>query len=253
MHVVMLHGTEPRKILENVVVQRMPAIMSYLSKGKWHVAKVTLSDLGDVALKVEISPRKDPQPINVSIGQSVGMSFKHGYGKFIFETKILALEPSPNPGGAGVVALVVPEKVELVEKRSYYRVNVPPSLEVIVDFWHSRHPDDHKNSPASAHSRTWKGQLVDLSAGGLQLAIDAKLLQDSDFKSGQFIGLQFVPIPYEDPLTFTAQLRNISPTANGRSVCFGMQIVGLELDFQGRSILSKIVQVVEQYHQINQS
>ena len=86
--VMMLRSAEPRKILEAVIEKRTPAIMSYLSRGKWHVAKLILTGLGANRLNTEISPRKEPQPINVQVGQSVGISIKYGYGKFIFETPI---------------------------------------------------------------------------------------------------------------------------------------------------------------------
>ena len=135
------HGIEPKKILQNVIDKKVPAIMSYLSKGKWHVAKVLLTDLAEGQLKVEStnSPNRK-RPINIRVDQPVGLSFKYGYGKFVFDTVVMGLEPSSGPEAhrerGGTIVLAMPEKIEAIQRRSYFRVNVPESLKVQVLLWH---------------------------------------------------------------------------------------------------------------------
>ena len=51
--IVMLEGQESHTVLETVTESRAPAIMSYLSKGKWHVAKVLMRELTGNRLYVE--------------------------------------------------------------------------------------------------------------------------------------------------------------------------------------------------------
>ena len=82
--VAMLRRAEPREILERLVEKNVPAIVSYLSKGKWHVAKVVLSELGAYRLSVDIQPSRKPHPVNIQMDQPVGVSLKYGYGKFIY-------------------------------------------------------------------------------------------------------------------------------------------------------------------------
>jgi ABC-type arginine transport system ATPase subunit len=43
--VIVLRGDEPEKILRTAINKQIVSIMSYLSKGKWHVAKVLLTGL----------------------------------------------------------------------------------------------------------------------------------------------------------------------------------------------------------------
>ncbi|MCJ7778128.1 MAG: hypothetical protein MUP16_07440, partial [Sedimentisphaerales bacterium] len=50
---VVLRGVDPREILQTAVDKKVPAIMSYLSKGKWHVAKVLLTGLGADRFSIE--------------------------------------------------------------------------------------------------------------------------------------------------------------------------------------------------------
>ncbi len=245
---VMVHGAEPRKILQNIIDEKMPAIMTYLSKGKWHVAKVMPTNLGANCLTVEVIMGERPQPINIEVEQPVGMSIKYGYGKFVFDTTVINLEPAKNAASGGAVVLALPERVEIIQRRSYFRVSVPKSLKVNVMMWHRCCTDGNRRmSP----ERYWQGKLLDISAGGLQMAVDASL--EPDLRQRQFVGLRFTPMPYETPLMFSAQVRSVLPTPDSKTVCFGMQMVGLEASSEGRAILQRICNVVEQYYQINQS
>ena len=293
--VVMLHAPESEEILQAAIEKKVPAIMSYLSKDKWHVAKVVLIDLAVGRLTVEgCGWREKPRPINIQINQPVGISFKYEYGKFVFDTKVVALEPSPDKerrDQGGRIVLQVPERMEVIQRRSYFRVKVPESLNVNVTLWHRSQSEvtgpgaqvPHKLRPfeepykqrtMSCNSPNYyQGKLVDISAGGAQVMIpcqneaESQITNDeatSDklhascfaaqrptFKKGQFIGLRFTPMPYERPLMFNAQIRNILPAEDHKCIYLGLQIVGLEASAEGRAVLSRITSVVERYHQLN--
>ena len=274
----MLRGAEPREILETAIQEKVPAIMTYLSRGKWHVTKVLLTNLGASRLSAQIWPKEKPHPINININQPVGISLKYGYGKFVFDTKVVdlklsnpALSNEKNPAHcesktgkqrqSGQIVLSVPARIEIVQRRSYFRVDVPRALKVNVLLWHrglNRLPepevwdrDEQKDDNDRKTQDYYKARLRDISAGGAQIVIDAS--QKPDFRKGQFIGLTFTPRPYERPLILDAQIRNILPTADGNNICLGLQIVGLEASPEGRQVLQRLCNVVEHYYQINQS
>ena len=119
---------EPREILQTAVEQKTPAIMTYLSEHRWHVAKIIFTELGANKISVVLLPDIKPRPINIRPEQPVGISLKHSSGKLIFETKVLSLEPSPNPAAGGTMLLAVPDRIEIIQRRSYYRVQVPASF-----------------------------------------------------------------------------------------------------------------------------
>jgi hypothetical protein len=295
---VALRGVDPREILQTAIDKKVPAIMSYLSRGKWHVAKVLLTDLGPDKFRIESAHlEKKPLPINIQVNQPVGISFKYEYGKFVFDTAVVDLEPSLDSANGGRMVLAVPDRVEVVQRRSYFRVDVPHSLKVNVVLWHrsqKRRPEKQTPDttsrptipPVSQIHNYYQGRLVDISAGGAQVVVDAgPVFHDEpkvpesgkasspdspdtpssaqgptstssvepDFKKGQFIGLRFTPMPYETPLMFNAQIRNILPTADNKSIYLGLQIVGLESSREGRQVLSRIVSVVERYYRMDQS
>jgi hypothetical protein len=273
---VSLRGVDPREILQTAIEKKVPAIMTYLSKGKWHVAKVFLIELGADRFSIESAHlEKKPLPINIQVNQPVGISFKYEYGKFVFDTTVLDLGPSSDSANGGTMVLAVPDRVEVVQRRSYFRVSVPESLKVNVVLWHrSQKLLSEGQTPEDMTSHTHKyyqGRLVDISAGGAQAVVDAgpPLLSsdrntrgqeptseravEPDFKKGQFVGLRLTPMPYEMPLMFNAQIRSILPTADNKSIYLGLQIVGLESSREGRQVLSRIVSVVERYYRMNQS
>jgi hypothetical protein len=270
--VAMLSKAGPREILQTVIEKKTPAVMSYLSKGKWHVAKVLLTDLGANRLDVRVLPGRvtndEPRAtsdcrtslMNIQVNQPVGISLRYGYGKFIFETTVIALEPTPAPTSGGMISLMVPDRIEVIQRRSYFRVDVPGSLKVKVMLWHCRYTDERseiqQTGTRTPHTlRTppeyyWQGKLTNISAGGAQIVVDTA--QKPDFERGQFIGLRFTPMPYEMPLMFDAQIRNILPITDQKSIYLGLRIVGLEASPEGRQVLQRLCSVVEHYYQINQ-
>jgi hypothetical protein len=258
----MLNGTEPREILQAVIKKKIPAILSFLSWGKWQIAKVFLTSLGANRLDIQLSPRKEnpayssdtyqkSYSIDIQVNQPVGISIKYGYGKLIFETTVVGIESSSDPEKRRTISLLVPDRIEVVQRRSYFRVNVPASMKVIVMLWHRRCKNEAPQSSDAAPESYWQGRLADISAGGVQLVVDKE--QKPDFKKGQFMGLRFTPMPYETPLMFNAQIRNILPTADGKSICLGLRIIGLEASTEGRQVLQRLCNVVEKYYQMNQS
>ncbi len=290
-------GVEPGKILQIAIEKKISAIMSYLSKEKWHVAKVVLSDLAGDRLSVESeAANKRQRPINIRVGQPVGISFKYEYGKFVFDTSVVGLEPSRGPEGhregGGTIVLAAPDKIEVVQRRSYFRVSVPESLKVQVLLWHRSGKREERNriqETAEEMRNCCHGRLMDISAGGAQVVVPQRFGPDprfrggdvipaeagitaegqnpsspeqgadpaaalaTGFKKGQFVGVRFTPLPYETPLMLSAQIRNVLPTADGQNASLGLQIVGLEASPEGREVLTRLIGVVERYYQINQS
>jgi len=263
--IVMLQGSESQAVLQAVVQSQSPAIMSYLSKDKWHVAKVVMKQLAVGAtpenagrLYVEgYHSAGKPHPINIRIDQPVGMNFKHAYGKFVFDTAVIGLEPSSDPEAGGTIVLAAPERVGVIQRRSYFRVNVPPTLKVNVVIW-------HRTGKRVGNEKThvyYEGHLMDISAGGAQVIMPLKgseagsvgAATENDFRKGQFMGVRFTPMPYEQPLMFNAQIRNVLPPADRSGLCIGLQIVGLEASEEGREMLSRLAGVVDHYHKINQA
>ena len=242
---MLLSETRPQQILQHVIDEQIPAIMSYLSKKKWHLVKVIPVHLDNEKLKFKIIPREKPIPINIREFQQVGISFKSEQGKVVMGSMIVALEPSPEKKCGGIVVCEIPESFEFINKRSCFRVKVPETMEVTASIWH-RHHDGTKTG-----SRIWKGRIIDISASGLQVALDARFGQE--FKKGQFLRLSFTPFEGEEPMEINTQIRDILPTADEQFACLGLQTIGLETSESGRETLSRLVKTVDKYDRMNHS
>jgi len=255
------HGVDPEKILQLAIDMKVPAIMSYLSRDKWHVAKVLLTKIDGDRLHVESTISTRQRPINIRVDQPVGISFKHGYGKFVFDSTVKSLEPSTDPEACrqcgGTIVLAFPDKIEVIQRRSYFRVNVPESLKVKVLLWHrggKRGTTGPKHDAVVEIHNCCQGRLMDISAGGAQVIVPSRnAAGKTNFKKGQFVSMRFTPLPYETPLVLSAQIRNVLPTADEKNASLGLQIVGLEASSEGREVLTRLVGIVERYYQINQS
>jgi hypothetical protein len=252
-----LDRDESKDVIEKAIGARVPGILSYMSKNKWHVAKVVMAGMSGTRLHVEVvKTQAGHQPADIQVGQPVGVSFKYAYGKFLFDAAVEAFSPSADPSvGGGVVIVTCPDRIEAIQRRSYYRVTVPTSLKVNVTVWHR----SGKPGPDLPAHQYCQGRLVDLSAGGAQIALDCPANDPAgqpglrpEFRRGQYIGIRFTPLPLETPLTVSAQIRNVLPTADGSAVCLGLQLVGLEASVEGHQTLTRLARTVDQYYHMNQ-
>jgi c-di-GMP-binding flagellar brake protein YcgR len=237
-----LKGTEVIDLLRVTAARETQAVMTHLSRGKWHMTKVTLLHASDANIQIDISQKEKHHPININIDQPVGISFKHDYCKYIFESSVVGFEPSVNSKSGGIVVMALPDRIDRIQRRNYYRVTVPENLSVRVLFWHRGYSDETKAVPLDNY---WQGRLIDVSAGGLQICVD--LSQKPNFRDGQLVGVQFTPMPYEQPVQLEAQVRHIAPTADGTKLCLGLQVIGLEATFEGREMLHRLCGVVKAY------
>lgn len=240
-----LKNEELRSTLTKAVNKQNSGILSHMSRGKWHMSKVILTNIGESTVHVELAPREKPLPLNIQIDQPIGLTFKLDFNKYICESVVCGLEPSVNSNCGGKIILEMPYKLEKMQKRSYYRVRVPEELNVKAAMWHRGFNEETTAVPSSD---IWEGRLIDLSAGGLQIGIPIE--KKVKFKMGQLIGIQFTPMPFQKPIILEGQIRHIAMTADERTQCLGVQIVGLEASSEGRDIIKRIVDVVEEYQSI---
>ncbi len=248
--VIMLHGDRLSGAIRAAHNLSMPIIISYAVDNCWHWLRAQITRIEVDIFEVKIVPFKKTVDLKIEPNQNIGVSFKHGYGvshdSFLFDTKVLAVKTSSAVDGGFRLVLDAPKQMEKVQKRSYWRVAVPSDTDVTVEMWH------RGKSNADPDKRTYlSGKLLDLSAGGLAVAIEPEL--EKTFKKRQLIGVRFVPFPHETELTFTVAIKSIMPTADAQSVCLGMQIAGLEASCQGRMVLQRICGVISQYEKMTQT
>ncbi len=253
--VTILYGSQGGAILRKAFSENMPLVMSYLSGRRWKLANVQITKFEEKEFEIRISPRKKSLNIELQAGQTVGMSLKHGYSsccdKYVFDTVILNAEHSHSESTAWQkFSLAMPGQIELIQRGSYFRVKVPNSLEVNMQI-RLRNSSAKRPQNAQGHEDCFPGRLLDISADGMQVAID--LQHEKNFSRGETIGIRFTPLSHETALMVNAQIRSLWHAADDKSLYFGLQLVGLEASPEGRLVLSRLVSIVEQYERMNQT
>jgi len=122
-----------------------------------------------------------------------------------------------------------------LERRGYFRLKIPRWLQVNVHLWQGGRDDEyHKLHP----EHFWQGKLVDISKGGIQVAI--KATEDTMPGKDRLMGMEFRPNPAEPLLAFDARIKEVQPTADGKNICLGLQFIGLKANPKGRKALQKL-------------
>jgi anti-anti-sigma regulatory factor len=168
----------------------------------------------------------------------------YGFDKIFRIVEISGAVPAESPeqssgllmeGASGTLEIRSSNNARPVERRKYVRLRIPSSLQVDLLIWPGgRKADYHKLIPG--HS--WHGRLVDISQGGLQAALDAA--EKTYLGKGQLVGLQFRAKPAEKLLAFDAVIKEILPAADGKNICLGLQLTGLEDNPEGLEGLRRL-------------
>ena len=234
-------NNEVAKILDQAIGSESACVMSVLSKGKWHRFEVVINSLSNKTLSLDVGDNAG-HSCELQIDQPVGITFEADYNRFLFESVVVGFDPAINEGFSGKIIIEKPAKVETIQRRSYTRVPVPDDLNVKTLFWHRGYTD---NSPDVPIDNYWQGSMLDLSAGGTQIQIDKRHLDN--FRQDQLIGMQFTPLPYEKPVLVEGQVKYIGSADSNDMVSLGIEFLGLEASSSGRDKLSKIVEAVDAY------
>jgi hypothetical protein len=231
--------------LSEAIGQKATARMCHMAGGKWIRNDVTLHELADSGIVVQTIEGNTSHLASLQVHQPVGISFQINHEKFIFDSVIIGFESTLAVNG-GRILIEIPEVIEKMPRRSYERQSVPVNLNVQALFWHRGYSDNTTCVPTESY---WQGQLMNLSAGGCQIAVP--LTMSECFRPNQLIGLQFTPMFYQKPILVEAQIIHLRPERTEGKVALGAEFLGLEVSIDGRTILHRLTEVVEEYAKIN--
>ncbi|MCK4998206.1 MAG: PilZ domain-containing protein, partial [Anaerohalosphaera sp.] len=221
------------------------ASLSYQFKGRWYKINTKILGFTDsIVHLLSIPDPSDPQA-SIDLDQLVGISTSCNEINYLAETIIVGFDPMINNGLAGLITVKMPDFVEKMRRRAFDRANTPGDMIVKALFWHSGYSDNAALVPLQCY---WEGLLIDISVGGLQLSVSQELA--GNYREGQFVGIQFTPLPHYRPIIVDGIIRHIGPTNDSR-ISLGIKFLGLETTSEGREKLARINETVELYTKIN--
>lgn len=221
------------------IQEHADVVLSFTRQGKWHLHRTRICQFNDDFITL-----KEGWAEGLVVNQPVGMCVHLGHFKYVFETSVQSVEMTER---GGQIRLHFPEKVEQLQRRSFDRQQVPSNLKVKCLFWHRGYLDDSQTEPAEQY---WQGRLLNLSAGGAQIAVDLDL--KSNFSEGQLVGVQFTPMSYQRPLLLEAHVKYLMDQHDHEQFLVGVEFLGLEAGPEGREVLHRLVRVIYDYEQMNQ-
>lgn len=238
-----LRGDSINEIIDQCCGQERAGVLSFLSRGKWQTMDVVFESLTQKTVHFKIMDAAKAFGAKLQTDQPVGISFQDEQSKCIFESVIVAFSKNFDHNGPQVV-VQMPDRVEKVARRTFSRACVPDSMRVEVIFWHRGYTFECQESPSD---QCWQGELVDISAGGMQVAVEAA--KKDQFTEGQLIGLQFTPMSYQVPIVVEGHIRYLADIPQKDKIYLGVEYVGLEASLEGREKLRRIVNTVETYQE----
>ena len=231
-------GIECRKMLQEAVQKQLPISVTNQLNKQWQVYKSCFLALQSNRLVVAMPiPDQNHCYAEPTQGQEIAVSFKKGYHKCLFTTRIIGQTQFELQTGETVPALLIlsPTQLEKIQRRAYNRSSAPPGEPITVTFW----PSD---SPNRTGDNKWRGRLYDLSAGGLGLTMRRSELPD--IPPGRQVEICFVPLPGQESLPLQARFRHATELPETGQFMLGFQLLGLEMDEVGRSLLRRIGRIV---------
>lgn len=242
-----LEGSGLLNLLSLAAFHQKTGVMTFLTLGRWQTVRAVLLKCSEQTVVLEVFSDVQSTSKNIRINQPVGFSFRLDHSKYVFESTVVGVDSSVLDGKSGKVLLELPRRVEKIPRRAYQRQPVPKKLNVKVLFWHRGFLEKVSSLPVDCY---WQGQLQDLSAGGLRMAIG---LEKKDcFSVGQLFGIQFTPLSYQRPILAEGQLRHIREDKEGRMLWLGVEYLGLEISVEGRAALQRLLETVEEYRRLNE-
>jgi c-di-GMP-binding flagellar brake protein YcgR len=235
-------GQECRSILEAAVIKRLPIKITLNKDNSWQVYKSNiLAVQANRLILSQPTPDTTECQMEPAAGQQVAVTFKKGYNKCLFITRVIGADRLEIDPGVFMPVLVVfrPDYIERIQRRAYDRVSVDSDEPITVDIRQA-------GSNGTNSRESWKGVLMDLSAGGVGLEMDSGLR--SSMTEGEQYKLEFVPLVGQEPLQLHVRLRHITDHPEKKNRCtLGFQTIGLEMNEEGRKTLRRIGRIINVY------
>lgn len=195
-----------------------------------------LSVVGGKVFVDQPVPYDDQPPREFAPGDQFGASFKYKHHKHVFTATVKGSEPVTLDDGSEVRALVIehPAQMKRMQRRAYFRVDVPPGKIVRGSFWLGN--KDSEPSGPSQEQPVWSGEVTNLSAGGIQIATDASSLDYMDV--GDLVGARIAFGTERQSVNVDAVFRH--GEEQGERALLGFQFIGLDVTQDGQEALKFI-------------
>ena len=232
-------GVECRNLIAEAVQRHLPLKITNKQEKRWQVynSNFLAVQSNRVILSMPIPDDKGCH-MEVTEGQEIAVTFKKGYRKCLFLTRVIGRTEYQIDEGVSVPSIVTlcPQQIERFQRRAFNRAEVPEGEPVAVKI---------ASLESGAEELKFSGQLCNLSAGGLGVTVSQSEMPE--IEEDQQFEMRFVPLESQEEICVQARFRHATDQPEDESFMLGFHIIGLEMTEQGRNILRRISRVVNLY------
>jgi c-di-GMP-binding flagellar brake protein YcgR len=233
------------EVVAAAVQRHVPVMVTVLRDDRWQMTAGRASALRGLHLLLELldgaEKAGDGGDAKFAAAEKVGVSFKLRHHKYLFTATVVGVDREP---ASNVLAVCRPNRMQRLRRRAYARAVVPVNRIVRASFWLGGQLAEPTG--ASPTTPVWSGRVMNLSAGGFQLLVDAAATENVE--DGNTVGVRIVFGVGEQAVYADAELRHIQPL--GPKVMMGFRFVGLDQTNAGRQALKQIIAKVTEYERL---
>ncbi len=240
------------EIFDRAVRDGALAAVTLQEDGVWHSFKCRFleRDPNRRFFVLDYEPQHGETLPPVSLGQYVGVSFRHSSRKIMFASIVEARGKFRCGDNRQVNAVRYrwPQGITELQRRAFYRTPLPDSMSLLAHLWSG---GVVKRAAADGETfRVTSGHVADISCGGALV----RLRPDCEpaWNENETLGVEMELADGRPPVQLDAHFRGIRQDNQGKR-CAAIQFVGLEVSVDGRLVLERLCRVVQRLHRMAMS
>jgi len=235
-----------REVISEAANRRVPAAMTFRGGGQWIQLHSRIIAADQERILLEIPTDGDGTPYELSPADRVGIAFKLKHHKYICMVTVAGPQALSLDDGSDIQVLAIcwPDQMQRIQRRAFFRAQVPRSRLVRVSFWlggQEAEPDG-----TTPERPVFTGRVTNISAGGFEARTSDNL--SPIIEGGYLVGVRISFGPGGKGLFADARIRHIVPEDDQFVV--GLQFVGLEQTDKGKDALRLIGAKVTEFQRL---
>jgi c-di-GMP-binding flagellar brake protein YcgR len=232
------------EFLQQAIARNTGAVISLPSAGMLRHCKSRFLGQVDHSLILESPAGQNPLIAELIANQTpCGVSFRNGVYKVMFASTIKAQDLGwqfNSDVAVDAIRLIYPEKIQAVQRRANYRVEIPPDTEISMRVWRIPEHAYLKEQPLAAQEV--KAEIRNLSTGGAGVRLIGKdgampIISTED-------RLRILLKYMDQSLIIEGKMRDPMAAEGKNTLITGIQFKKLENDLEGRRILAQLTRIV---------
>jgi hypothetical protein len=236
------------EILLEAVARNLPAIVSLPSAGMLRHHKSRL--VGDLEGGILVqAPAEETSLIDELIRNQTpcGVSLRIGVSKVVFTSPIRRVERGwklNDDLAVDALLLEFPKQILAAQRRSDYRVEIPPDTDISIRVWRMSGHDQLQTEPMAATEV--KAGIRDLSMGGVGVTLIGQEGQAPKICVEDRLRIE---LKCEgEAMILEGWMRPPNAPPQGDRIVTGIQFKKLQNDFEGRQKLAQLARIVGKLH-----